>query len=86
MLPAMHLDEVILEILGLAHQYGFLDLETAISDYLKAILNIRNVCLIYDTASLYQGRQILVPTNTCFQYLIFTNFLVRYMMFGDREH
>ena len=47
-------DDLIVDILGLAHQYGFQDLEGAISDYLKAILNIRNVCFIYDTASLYQ--------------------------------
>ena len=26
----------------------------AISDYLKAVLSIRTVCLIYDTSSLYQ--------------------------------
>ena len=40
-------------MLGLAHQYGFVELEAAISDYLKAILNIRNVCLIYDIANMY---------------------------------
>lgn len=45
---------MILDILGLAHQYGFLELEVAISDYLKEILNIRNVCLIFDAARLYQ--------------------------------
>jgi len=47
-------DDLVLEILGLAHQYGFQELETAISDYLRAALSIRNVCLIYDTAALYQ--------------------------------
>uniref|UniRef100_T1IHV1 BTB/POZ domain-containing protein 9 n=1 Tax=Strigamia maritima TaxID=126957 RepID=T1IHV1_STRMM len=46
-------EEVILEILGLTHQYGFEELQVAISDYLKAIVNVRNVCLIYDMASLY---------------------------------
>jgi len=46
-------DELILEILGLAHKYGFQDLESAISDYLKAVLSIKNVCLVYDMASLY---------------------------------
>lgn len=44
---------MVLEVLGLAHQYNFVELETAISDYLKAILNIRNVCMIYDMASLF---------------------------------
>lgn len=42
-----------LDILGLSHRYGFVELESAISDYLKAILNIRNVCLIYDLANMY---------------------------------
>ena len=46
-------DELILDVLGLAHQYGFVDLETSISDYLRAILSVRNVCLIYDMASMY---------------------------------
>ena len=42
-----------MDILGMAHRYGFMELESAISDYLKAILNIRNVCLIYDLANIY---------------------------------
>ena len=47
-------EEIILETLGLAHQYGFVDLEASISDYLRQILQIRNVCMIYDAARLYQ--------------------------------
>ncbi|XP_060580552.1 LOW QUALITY PROTEIN: BTB/POZ domain-containing protein 9-like, partial [Ruditapes philippinarum] len=46
-------EEHLLDILGMAHRYGFTELESAISDYLKAILNIRNVCLIYDLANIY---------------------------------
>ncbi|XP_071526505.1 BTB/POZ domain-containing protein 9-like isoform X2 [Panulirus ornatus] len=46
-------EETVLEILGLAHQYGFEDLESAICDYLKDALCIANVCVIYDIASLY---------------------------------
>ncbi|XP_013777276.1 BTB/POZ domain-containing protein 9-like isoform X1 [Limulus polyphemus] len=46
-------EELILDILGLAHKYGFEELEHSISEYLKAILNIKNVCMIYDMASLY---------------------------------
>lgn len=46
-------DENLLDILGMSHRYGFVDLESAISDYLKAILNISNVCLIYDIANMY---------------------------------
>nr|CAD7585955.1 unnamed protein product [Timema genevievae] len=47
-------EDVILDVLGLAHQYGFVDLEASISDYLRDILQIRNVCIIYDAARLYQ--------------------------------
>lgn len=46
-------EETVLEILGLAHQYGFEDLESAICDYLKDALCIPNVCVIYDMAALY---------------------------------
>ncbi|XP_029650042.1 BTB/POZ domain-containing protein 9 [Octopus sinensis] len=46
-------EENLLDILGLAHQYGFVELESSISDYLKATLNIQNVCLIYDLANMY---------------------------------
>jgi len=47
-------EETILEIFGLAHEYGFTELENAISDYLKETLTIRNVCVIYDAANLFQ--------------------------------
>ncbi|XP_042206116.1 BTB/POZ domain-containing protein 9-like isoform X2 [Homarus americanus] len=46
-------EETVLEILGLAHQYGFEDLESAVCDYLKDALCIANICVIYDMASLY---------------------------------
>merc|ERR1712012_366743 len=57
-------DELILEILGLAHKYGFQDLESSISDYLKAVLSIKNVCLIYDMASLYGLEKLII--SCCF--------------------
>lgn len=47
-------EDVILDILGLAHQYGFVDLETAISDFLRQALSLSNVCAIFDAARLYQ--------------------------------
>nr|XP_033340113.1 BTB/POZ domain-containing protein 9 isoform X1 [Megalopta genalis] len=47
-------EEVILDILGLAHLYGFLELETSVSDYLREILNIKNACLIFNAAFFYQ--------------------------------
>ena len=42
------------------------DLEKAISDYLRAILSVRNVCFIYDTASLYQLDQLV---NSCCTFM-----------------
>ena len=57
-------DDLILDILGLAHQYGFEDLESAISDYLRSVLSIHNVCFIYDTASLYQLRPLIASCHT----------------------
>ncbi|XP_048507554.1 BTB/POZ domain-containing protein 9 isoform X2 [Athalia rosae] len=59
-------EEVILDILGLAHQYGFLDMETAVSDHLREILNIKNVCLIFDAARLYQLEFL---TKVCHEYM-----------------
>uniref|UniRef100_A0A1B6DYV4 BTB/POZ domain-containing protein 9 n=3 Tax=Clastoptera arizonana TaxID=38151 RepID=A0A1B6DYV4_9HEMI len=47
-------EEVILDILGLAHQYGFVELEKSISEFLRQVLSINNVCAIFDAARLYQ--------------------------------
>ena len=57
-------NDFILTFLGLAHQYGFVDLETSISDYLRAILSVRNVCLIYDTASMYSLQSLIQSCHT----------------------
>ncbi|CAK9800523.1 BTB/POZ domain-containing protein 9 [Anthophora plagiata] len=59
-------EEVILDILGLAHLYGFSELEASISDYLKEILNVKNVCLIFDAALLYRLEFL---TRVCREYL-----------------
>lgn len=45
---------VVLEVLELSHQYGFLELECGVSAYLERVLGVRNVCRIYDRACLYQ--------------------------------
>lgn len=55
-----------LEILGLANQYGFRELESSISDYLKAILSNYNVCMIYDVAMLYS---LVGLRQTCFDFM-----------------
>lgn len=58
--------DVILDILGLAHQYGFVDLEAAISDFLRQALNINNVCAVFDAARLYQLHYL---TRVCAAYM-----------------
>lgn len=42
-----------LEVLSLSNKYGFEKLQLAISNYLKAILSVQNVCLIFDMASMF---------------------------------
>lgn len=59
-------EDVILDTLGLAHQYGFQELETAISDILRQLLALRNVCAILDTAHLYGLEQLV---KVCHEFL-----------------
>ncbi|CAK9301887.1 unnamed protein product [Gordionus sp. m RMFG-2023] len=59
-------EETLLETLGLANQYGFTHLESSISDYLKAILTVKNVCMIFDMANLYRLSSL---RETCFQFM-----------------
>lgn len=59
-------EENILDTLGLANQYGFTDLEIAISDYLRQVLSLNNVCAILDAAKLF-GLEGL--TNVCHSFL-----------------
>jgi len=42
-----------LDLLGMSNKYGFQLLESAISEYLKVSLSLKNVCVIYDMASIY---------------------------------
>ncbi|XP_054994598.1 BTB/POZ domain-containing protein 9 isoform X1 [Sorex araneus] len=53
-------EEVLLDFLSLAHKYGFPELEDSTSEYLCTILNIQNVCMTFDVASLYS-----LPRLTC---------------------
>lgn len=46
-------EEIILDSLGLANQYGFDTLESAISTYLTDMLSLKNCCAILDAARLY---------------------------------
>ena len=47
-------DETVLDLLGLAHKYGFLALESGVQGYLKSILSVQNAAYIFDVSSLYQ--------------------------------
>lgn len=51
-------EELVLDVLGLAHKYGFSELELGISEYLKAMLSVRNMCTIYGAAHLYLLRSL----------------------------
>jgi BTB/POZ domain-containing protein 9 len=58
-------EEHVLDLLGLAHKYGFLALESAISGYLKGSLDLHNICRIFDVACLYQLEEVL---ETCLNF------------------
>lgn len=58
-------DDMILDVLGLAHSLGFDLLESAIIDYLQLILNDKNLCQILAAAQLYSLHKLL---NHCLSY------------------
>lgn len=62
-----------MDTLALAHLYGFVDLEAAISDYLREILNIKNVCSTLDTALLYHLKFL---TEVSIVYFYFYNWVL----------
>jgi hypothetical protein len=45
--------KLILEVLELAHQYFVKDLENATIEKLKSCLDLKNICLILNTANMY---------------------------------
>ena len=47
-------EEDIIDLLGLAHKYGLLALQSALGNYLESIINTKNVTIIFDVACLYQ--------------------------------
>ena len=59
-------EDSLIELLGLVHQYGFIDLQNAISDYLESILDIKNICSIYDIACLYNLKSL---AETCARFI-----------------
>ncbi len=50
--------QVNLDLLGLANKYDFGHLQSSIMAYLKATLNVSNVCLVYNVASFYQLKEL----------------------------
>ncbi|XP_003740974.1 BTB/POZ domain-containing protein 9 [Galendromus occidentalis] len=59
-------EDVILEVLELAHQYGFEKLQEALCRYLQEILSVRNVCMVYDKAQLFHLDQL---SETCCRFM-----------------
>jgi BTB/POZ domain-containing protein 9 len=59
-------EDTLIDLLGLAHKYGFIDLQNAISEYLESILDIKNVCAVYDISCLYQLRAL---EETCVRFI-----------------
>ena len=47
-----------LDLLGLSNKYDFSALQQSITAYLKATLNVGNVCQVYNVASYYQQREL----------------------------
>lgn len=59
-------EDIILDILGLAHQYGFENLEKSICEYFIKSLSTQNVFSIYDAARLYQLKSL---TEHCMGFI-----------------
>jgi BTB/POZ domain-containing protein 9 len=56
----------LIDLLGLVHQYGFIELQNSISNYLESILNLKNICSIYDIACLYNLKSL---AETCARFI-----------------
>ena len=66
-MPLLQMNEDnILDTLGLANQYGLLELELAISEYLRQYLAMGNACAILDAARLYNLEKL---TNVCLTFM-----------------
>lgn len=59
-------DDIILDTLGLANQYGLTELEEAISEFLHQYLSLENVCSILDAARLYDLENLL---KVCLEFM-----------------
>jgi len=59
-------EDSVIDVLGMANQYGFQDLEMAISNYLRQYLALSNVCMILDAARLYNLEEL---TQVCLMFM-----------------
>ncbi|ESO03304.1 hypothetical protein HELRODRAFT_80550 [Helobdella robusta] len=59
-------EETVLDILSLANLYQFMKLKSSISDHLKVILTVSNVCSIFDLALMFNLDQLV---NTCCTFI-----------------
>ncbi|PAA89012.1 hypothetical protein BOX15_Mlig010289g1 [Macrostomum lignano] len=59
-------EDAILDLLGLAHQFNFVQLETALSEFLKASLTHNNIALVYNLATAYSLSSLC---STCLEFL-----------------
>uniref|UniRef100_A0A182N7P8 BTB domain-containing protein n=1 Tax=Anopheles dirus TaxID=7168 RepID=A0A182N7P8_9DIPT len=59
-------EDVILETLGLAHEYGVTVVTEGISDYLREIISVGNVCAVLDAARLYNLEEL---SSTCLLFI-----------------
>ncbi|CAJ0929536.1 unnamed protein product, partial [Mesorhabditis belari] len=58
-------EELVIEVLGLANKYGFVDLVEAIADHLKSIIYNSNLCSIFNISLLYVLTSL---TDFCLEY------------------
>lgn len=56
----------ILDTLELAHQYGFIDLQKALANYLGKVIGMSNVCVILETARLLDLTEL---SSTCYTFM-----------------
>ncbi|EDV95341.1 centromere/kinetochore protein zw10 isoform X3 [Drosophila grimshawi] len=59
-------EDAVIDALGMANQFGFQDLEMAISKYLRQSLALNNVCMILDAARLYNLDEL---TQVCLMFM-----------------
>ena len=56
--------QVILDLLGLSNKYDFAPLQTSIMAFLRATLNVTNVCFVYNVSTYFQLRDLSFACST----------------------